>query len=75
MVLQTVFRQYYIGCAKGVGLDNVRPGGQIGPVDVFDHIGAGYDQILVAPLVFRSSKVTVAKLPLVKLIVISPATL
>ena len=49
-VLHVVVGLGHGGRAKGVGLDQVGPGGKIAFVDVADHIGAGQAQQLVVAL-------------------------
>ena len=50
LVADVVLVEDEAGRAEGVGLDAVRTGRVVGPVDLLDHVGAGLDEDLVAAL-------------------------
>src|SRR6185295_9310076 len=54
---QAVLVEHERGAAEGVGLDDVRPRGEVGRVDVADDVGPGEDEVLVAPFEVRSAEV------------------
>ena len=54
---QAVFGQHDVRGAEAVGLDDIGPGLQVGAVNVRDDVGAGQDQLLIAPLVLGPAEV------------------
>src|SRR6059036_1787064 len=57
LVLQAVLAEHDARAAEGVGLDDVRAGGEVALVHLADHVGAGEDQVLVAALVLGAAEV------------------
>src|SRR5436309_352244 len=57
LVLKAVLAEHDARAAEGIGLDDVRAGGEVALVHVADHVGAGQDQVLVAALVLGATEV------------------
>ncbi len=63
---QPIFRQHDRRSAKAVRLDDVRPGFEIFPVNVQNHIGPRPHQILVAAFERRPAKILRRQMPLLQ---------
>ena len=55
--LESVLGEHQRRTAKGVGLDDIGAGREIGTVDIEDHIRPGADEDLVATFEFRSAEI------------------